>query len=125
MRLNCTVMANNHSKYHKLLWLEGDTFIPSGDVHYSMWSSQFDCDTETQDHYLIICRVVHPAAYTCALMSTSGKIIDSKTHYIFVTEGKHALVCIIFNTSSFLIADSMVTSLLQYLVNFFRWSNEP
>ena len=100
VRLNCTVMANDHSKYHKLLWLEGDAFIPSGDIDYSMWSSQFDCDTETQDHYLTIRRVVWPTAYTCALVSTSGKIIDSKTHYVSVDEGKHfSGFFVSFNTS--------------------------
>ena len=86
VRINCTIMANNHSKYHKLLWLEGDKFIPSSDVHYSMWSSQFHCDTETQDHYLIIRRIVCPAAYTCTLMSTDGEIIDSETHYVLATK---------------------------------------
>ena len=88
VRINCTVMANDHSKYYKLLWLEGDTFIPSGDIHYSLWSSKFDYNTNTQDHSLTIRRVIRPAALTCALMSINGEVIDSKTHYILTTKSK-------------------------------------
>ena len=91
VRLNCTVQASAHSRYHKLVWLEGDAFIPSGDHRYSMWSSQFDYSSNTQDYFLTIRRVVCPASYRCALMSTSGKIIDSNTIRVDVTESKHCL----------------------------------
>jgi len=89
VQLNCTVMASAHSKYHKLLWIKGDVFVQSGDLHYSMWSSQFDNDTNTQNHYLVVRQVVNPAKFTCELLSINGKVIDSKTHYIYVIKGKH------------------------------------
>ena len=90
LRLNCTIMARAYSKYYKLVWLKGDTFVSFGDLCYLMWSSEFHCDANnTQESFLAIRRVVCPATYNCALMSTTGKIVDSKTYHIFVTKGKH------------------------------------
>ena len=74
-----------------------------------MWSSQFDCDTETQDHYLTIRRVVRPVAYTCALLSTNGEIIDSETHYVLATKSQQ-LSQFLFN-KKVSTANSMVLSI--------------
>lgn len=91
VRLNCTVKASVHLRHHKLVWLEGDAFVPSGDHHYSMSSSKFDYSTNTQDNFLVIRQATCPAAYTCALISASGKETDSVTHYVHVTESKHLI----------------------------------
>ena len=51
VKLNCTVKTNVQSKY-KLIWMKGDAFV-TGDG-YSMESTQFDSNTNTQNHYLTI-----------------------------------------------------------------------
>ena len=85
--LNCTVKASANSMYHKLVWREGDAYVQSDD-HYSLSSSQFDSSMNTQQYFLTIHQVVSPAAYTCELLSTSYKVIGSKTQHIFVEKGE-------------------------------------
>lgn len=88
--LNCTVVTTIQSKYDfKLLWVEGDTFLQSDHPHYSIWSTQFDNNTRNfQHHYLTIRRMVTSTSYTCMLLNTSGKVIDTKTHHVLVSEGE-------------------------------------
>ena len=91
VRLNCTVKASASLRYHKLVWVEGDTFVPSGDHRYSMWASPFNYSTNTQNYFLVIRQATCPAAYTCRLVSASGKETDSISHYVHVTESKHVI----------------------------------
>ena len=80
VKLNCTVKTNVQSKY-KLIWMKGDAFV-TGDG-YSMESTQFDSNTNTQNHYLTIQKAT-PGAYTCMLISTRRKEIDAKTQHVVI-----------------------------------------
>ena len=84
VKLNCSVQTNAQSKY-KLMWMKGDSFITGNG--YSIGTTEFDGKTNTQNHYLTI-RRASPGAYTCKLISTNMKIIDTKTQHV-VTESEH------------------------------------
>ena len=119
--INCTVMTNVHINQHKLLWIENNTFVQPGN-HYTTWSSPSKNSTNIQHHYLAIHAVINPAAYTCMLVSTSGKVVDSATQYIVVDEGKLSFKIIWCSKLQFYIADSpLLLELLQYLSQHFKW----
>ena len=88
VKLNCTIQTNGPSKF-KLVWMKGDAFITGNG--YSIESTAFDSKTNTQNHYLTIHRA-SPGAYTCKLISTSMKVIDTKTQHV-VTESEHTSIC--------------------------------
>ena len=83
VKLKCTVKTNVQSKY-KMIWMKGDEFV-TGDG-YSIESTKFDSNTNTQNHFLTIHRAT-PGAYTCMLISTRRKEIDTKTQHV-VTESE-------------------------------------
>ena len=92
VKLNCTIiMTNVLSEYYKLIWINGDAFV-SGNG-YSIESTQFDRNTNTQSHYLTI-HEASPGAYTCMLISATRKVIDLKTQYV-VTESEQFSDCLI------------------------------
>ena len=125
IRLNCTVKASASLRYHKLVWLEGDTFVPSGDHRYSMSASPFNYSTNTQDYFLVIRQATCPAAYTCRLVSANGKETDSITHYVLVTESKHLISrFVLLIRQVCLTANPVVSSLLEYLAIFFKWNSK-
>ena len=66
VKLNCTAKTNVQSKY-KLVWMKGDAFVTGNG--YSIESTQFDNNTNTENHYLMIHRA-SPGTYTCMLIST-------------------------------------------------------
>ena len=78
VKLNCTVKTNVESKY-KLIWMKGDEFVTENG--HSVESTQFDSNTTTQNHFLTIHKA-SPGAYTCMLISTTSKVIDSKTQHV-------------------------------------------
>ena len=82
---NCTVnyKTSGQSKY-KLIWMKEHAFI-TGDG-YSFESSECDNKMNTQNHYLTIHRA-NPGAYTCKLIFTNMKVIDTKTQHV-VTESE-------------------------------------
>ena len=86
VKLKCTVKTNFQSKY-KLIWMKGDAFVTGSG--YSIESTQFDSNTDAQlqHHYLTIHKA-SPGAYTCMLISTSRKVIDTKTQHV-VTESEY------------------------------------
>ena len=83
VKLKCTVKTNVQSNY-KLIWMKGDEFVTGNG--YSIESTQFDNNTNTQNHFLTIHKA-SPGAYTCMLLSTTRKVIDSKTQHV-VTESE-------------------------------------
>jgi len=86
MKLNCTVNYKSSAQStYKLVWMKQHAFI-TGDG-YSFESSEFNNKTNTQNHYLTIHRA-NPSAYTCKLISTNMKVIDTKTQHV-VTESEH------------------------------------
>ena len=84
--INCTVTINAHSNHHKLVWIENNAFIKSGD-NYSIWSLPSKSNPNIQYYYLVIHKAVNPVAYTCMLITTSGHVTDSATQHVFVEEG--------------------------------------
>ena len=72
---------------------------------YSFESSECDYKMNTQNHYLTIHRA-NPGAYTCKLISTNMKVIDTKTQHV-VTEsertshhvGHHWFIIILGNST--------------------------
>ena len=84
VKLNCTVKTNVQSNYYKLIWKKGDEFVTGNG--YSIESTQFDSNTNTQNHFLTIHKA-SPGAYTCMLISTTREVIDSKTQHV-VTESE-------------------------------------
>ena len=78
VKLNCTVKTTDQSKF-KLIWMKEDAFI-TGD-EYSFASMEYDCKTNTENHYLTIHKA-NPGAYTCKLLSTNMKVMDMKTQYV-------------------------------------------
>ena len=84
VKLKCTVKTNVQSKY-KLIWMKEDEFVTGNG--YSIQSTQFDNNTNTQNHFLTI----HKASlgtYTCMLISTTSEVIDSKSQHV-VTESEY------------------------------------
>ena len=65
--------------------MKGDAFVTGNG--YSIESTQFDSNTNTQNHYLTIHKA-SPGAYTCMLLSTTRKVIDTKTQHV-VTESEY------------------------------------
>ena len=96
--INCTITTSVHSNQHKLLWIKNDTFVQPGN-HYTIWSSTSKNSTNIQYHYLTIHKVINPAAYTCKLVTTGGKVVDSAIQYIFVDEGELLFQIIWFSKS--------------------------
>ena len=89
VKLKCTVKTNVQSKY-KLIWMKEDEFVTGNG--YSIESAPFDNNINTQNHYLTIHKAA-PGAYTCMLISTRKKEIDSKTQHV-VTESERFLKCL-------------------------------
>ena len=95
VKLNCTVKTNMESKY-KLIWMKGDEFMTGNG--YSIESTPFDSINNTQNHYLTIHKA-SPGDYTCMLISTASKVIDSKTQHV-VTESEYTLLtaCLVLHS---------------------------
>ena len=119
VKLRCTVKTNVQSKY-QLIWMKGDEFVTGNG--YSIESTQFDSINNTQNHFLTIHKV-SPGDYTCMLISTTRKIIDSKTQHV-TTESE--LEISEFDSSINLyiitIGNPMVSLLLKDLAQFFKWN---
>ena len=77
--VNCTV-ERSHLLYHQLLWKRGDAFV-SVDKNYSFRISQRN---DTNTYHLTIHTAVNTANYTCVLVSSDGRIVDSVTQNVFV-----------------------------------------
>ena len=85
VKLKCTVVTNVQSKY-KLIWMKGDVFVNGNG--YSIESIEFNNNTNIQNHFLTIHKA-SPGAYTCMVISTTRKVIDSKTQHV-VTESEYS-----------------------------------
>ena len=79
--------------------MKGDAFVTGNG--YSMESTQFDNNTNTHDHYLTIHRA-SPGAYTCILMYTTRKVIDTKTQHV-ITESEYFSETVWFLINQFLL----------------------
>ena len=79
--VNCTV-ERSHLLYHQLLWKRGDVFV-SVDKDYSLRISQHN---DTNTYHLTVHTAVNTANYTCVLVSSDGRIVDSVTQYVFVEQ---------------------------------------
>ena len=101
LKLNCIVMAKIQPEYYKLIWMKGDDFLPGSG--YSVESTTFDNNsTNTQNYYLTI-QKASPGDYTCVLISTTRKVIDTKTQHV-VTESEDFLKLVAFlNLTLFLL----------------------
>ena len=77
--VSCTV-ERSHLLHHQLLWKKGDVFV-SVDKDHSFKISQHDY---TNTYKLIVHTAVNTANYTCVLVSSNRKIVDSVTQYMFV-----------------------------------------
>jgi len=79
--VSCTV-KNSDLHYHQLLWMRGDVFVGIDDYH-SLWSSH---NNNTKTYHLIVHSAVDSDPYTCLLMSTDGRVVNSVTQYVLVEE---------------------------------------
>ena len=79
--VSCTV-ERSHLLYHQLLWKREDVFV-SVDKDHSFRISQHD---DLNTYKLIVHTAVNTANYTCVLVSSDGRIVDSVTQYVFVEQ---------------------------------------
>ena len=119
VKLNCTVKTDVQSKY-KLIWMKGDVFVTGNG--YSIESTEFNKNTNIQNHFLTIHKA-SPGAYTCIVISTTRKVIDSKTQHV-VTESEYFLRPFGYSLNYFFVVtgDLTVSSLLKDLDQFFKWN---
>jgi len=62
--------------------MRGDVFVGIDDYH-SLWSSH---NNNTKTYHLIVHSAVDSDPYTCLLMSTDGRVVNSVTQYVLVEE---------------------------------------
>ena len=100
--INCTVYGNQSD--YKLAWIKGQKFVSIGE-QCTVWTSQFDTNTNTQCFHLIVYSVEEAETYTCVVINPAGKILDSQEQHIEVDKDLKGQ-----------------STLIKYLKNFFYWN---
>ena len=91
---DCSVMRRD-LQFHQLLWMKGDAFV-GVDENHSLRLSHRD---NISIYWLTIHAAMETANYSCVLVSSDGKIVDSVTQFVFIEEGGQTLFLYTFTIS--------------------------